>query len=141
MNTSDKDRPKVGIGIIVMRAGKILIGERLSSHGAQTFQSPGGHLEFGESFEETAMREVEEETGLKDIIIKGVVSIGNDRAYDKHYVSIGILAESLSGNPYDAEPHGSKNWQWIDPADVPDNTFLPSKKVIQNWMNGTVYSD
>lgn len=64
MSEIPTDRPKVGIGVIVMRQGRILIGERAAGHGSNTFMIPGGHLEFGESFEETACREVEEETGL-----------------------------------------------------------------------------
>src|SRR4051812_40215675 len=99
----DKERPKVGIGVIITRNGKILVGERTGNHGAGTFMIPGGHLEFGESFEETALREAEEETGLTDMKVKGVVSIGNDIAYGKHYVSIGVLVESPSGEPTDPE--------------------------------------
>lgn len=141
MSDSPIERPKVGIGVIVCRDGKILIGERTANHGSDTFMIPGGHLEFGESFEETARREVEEETGLKDIEIRGVVSLANDIAYDKHYVTIGVLAESKEGEPYTAEPEKCQNWQWLDPKDVPENLFLPSKKVIQNWLRGTMYSD
>ncbi len=141
MSDFHKERPKVGIGVIVFRNGKILIGERTGNHGSGTFMIPGGHLEFGETFEETAKREVEEETGLKNITIKAVVSIGNDIAYDKHYVSIGILAESLEGEPYNAEPLKSQNWQWYDPQNIPDNIFLPSKKAIENWLRGEIYTD
>ena len=82
---SGDDRPKIGIGVIVIRDGKILLGERLSNHGAGTYEIPGGHLEFGETFEDAAIREVREETGLNDIIITAVVSVGNDIAYDRHY--------------------------------------------------------
>lgn len=141
MSDSQKERPYVGIGIIVVRDGKILLGERLHSHGSGELQIVGGHLEFGESFEDTTKREVEEETGLKNIEIKGVVSIGNDIAYNKHYVSIGILVESTVGDPYDAEPDKSRNWQWYDKKDLPENIFLSSKKVLRNYLNNTLYSD
>ena len=144
MSDLKMDRPKVGIGILVVRDGKILIGERISSHGSGTFQIPGGHLEFGETFEETAKREVEEETGLKNIAVQGVISVNNDIAYieeGKHFVSVGVLAISNTGEPYDAEPLKSKNWKWYDPNNIPENMFSPSKKIIENWLNGTIYSD
>ncbi len=136
----ENERPKVGIGIIVVRNGKILIGERTGNHGSGTFMIPGGHLEFGESFEETARREVEEETGLKNIEIRGVISLTNDIAYNKHYVSIGILAESREGEPYNAEPEKSQNWKWYDKDSLPDNIFIPSRKAIDNWLKGQIYT-
>jgi 8-oxo-dGTP diphosphatase len=137
----DKERPKVGIGVVVVRDGKILIGERLDGHGKNTYMIPGGHLEFGESFEDCAKREVQEETGLQDISIQGLISIGNDIAYEKHYVSIGILAESTIGEPYNAEPNKAQNWKWYNPHEIPEPFFLPSKKVVKNWLEGGVYSD
>ena len=56
---------RVGLGIIVLKNGKFLIGQRIGSHGANTWNFPGGHIEFGETFAETAAREVDEEAGVK----------------------------------------------------------------------------
>src|SRR5690606_587748 len=57
-------RPAVGVAAIVMRGERVLLGRRRSGHGAGTWQFPGGHLEWGESIEACARREVLEETGL-----------------------------------------------------------------------------
>lgn len=135
----EKDRPKIGIGAIILRDGKVLLGERLSSHGAGTLMIPGGYLEFGETFEQCAIREAKEECGLDKFSVKGFVSISNDIVYDKHFISVGILLESIEGEPYDAEPEKSTNWKWYDPQNLPENIFLPSKRVLQNWIDGKVY--
>lgn len=136
-----EERPKVGIGVIVLCGNKILLGERLSGHGAGTFAIPGGHLEFGETFADAARGEVAEETGLQDIEIKGVVSVSNDIAYGKHYVSIGVLAESRAGEPCDAEPQRSRNWRWYDLSDLPQPIFPHSQRVIDNWLSGKISQD
>ncbi|CAN9182180.1 unnamed protein product [Alternaria alternata] len=63
---TEAERPKIGVGVIIHdNAGNIVMGERVGSHGAGTLQCPGGHLEYSESFAETAAREVLEETGLE----------------------------------------------------------------------------
>ncbi|MEO7108781.1 MAG: NUDIX domain-containing protein [Rhodoferax sp.] len=38
----------VGIGVIIVRHGLVLLGQRIGSHGAGTWALPGGHLEFGD---------------------------------------------------------------------------------------------
>ncbi|KAG2173815.1 hypothetical protein INT43_005235 [Umbelopsis isabellina] len=66
----ESQEPRVGVGCFVTRKGaegspdSFLIGRRQGSHGAGACQLPGGHLEFNETFEECAIREVYEETGL-----------------------------------------------------------------------------
>lgn len=54
----------VGVGALVIDNGRVLLGRRKGSHGAGTWALPGGWLEKGESFEDAAVRELEEETGL-----------------------------------------------------------------------------
>lgn len=130
-------RPPVGLGVIVEKDGKILIGKRLSSHGSGTYMLPGGHLEFGETFEECAAREVMEESR---IIIKNITfaCVHNDIAYDKHYVTIGMHAEWESGDPKE-EVGVSEEWQWMDPRNLPEPMFYHSKRNIDAWLLGEVY--
>ena len=43
------ERPKVGVGVIIIKDGKFLMGWRKKSHGSGTWCPPGGHLEYGTS--------------------------------------------------------------------------------------------
>jgi 8-oxo-dGTP diphosphatase len=137
MSEEAKQRPLVAVGVIVLKEGKILLGERIASHGKDTWQIPGGHFEYGKTFEEQAKAEVAEETGLTDIEFKRIVSLNNEIVYGKHYVNIGFLAEWKGGEPYAAEPEKSRNWQWFDPKELPSPMFPPSKGIIEAWLSGT----
>jgi len=43
------ERPKVGVGVIIVKNNKILFGKRKNAHGEGSWSFPGGHLEFKES--------------------------------------------------------------------------------------------
>ena len=60
-------RPKVGTAAICISdlyPGKFLVGRRQGSHGEGTYALPGGHLEAGEAWGESTLRELEEEAGI-----------------------------------------------------------------------------
>ena len=61
---NEKQFVRVGVGVIIQnKEGNVLIGKRKGSH-AQYYSIPGGNMEIGESFEQTATREIQEETNL-----------------------------------------------------------------------------
>lgn len=115
---------RVGIGVIVRKSGKVLVGKRKGEHGGRKWAFPGGHLEFGESFEECAIREVLEETGLKIKNIK-FASITNDIfSKDKHYITIFIVCDWKSGKPQVLEPDRNEKWEWFAWNKLPRPLFL-----------------
>ena len=63
----ENQRPKVAVGVMIFKDGKVLIGKRrkTASHGPSEYCFPGGHIEANESFEEAVMRETSEEAGIK----------------------------------------------------------------------------
>lgn len=125
--------PRVGIGVFIFKDGKFLMGERRGSHGEGTWSVPGGHLEAGESFEDTAKREVIEETGLT---IKNVQfgAVTNDvfQEEGKHYVTIWVTSEWASGEPVITEPDKYIDQKWVDFDNLPEPLFLPWQQLLKS---------
>ncbi|MFA6262613.1 MAG: NUDIX hydrolase [Bacteroidia bacterium] len=120
------EAPRVGVGVIVMRDGRVLLGERRGAHGAGTWALPGGHLEFGESVEQCAQREVDEETGLQLIDLRrGPWSSDVFAAEGRHYVTLFVLAHSTAGEPIVREPGKCAGWHWFHWSALPAPLFLP----------------
>ena len=66
--------PRIGVGCVVERNGLVLLGQRKGAHAEGFWAFPGGHLEFGETVEACARRELVEETGLTFVFILSIVS-------------------------------------------------------------------
>lgn len=123
--------PSVGVGVIILRGGLILLGQRIGSHGAGTWALPGGHLEFGETVEQCAAREVLEETGLELREFKAAPYTNDFFASEsKHYVTLFAVAESQEGEPSVLEPTKCLGWHWFHWSELPDPLFQPLKTLV-----------
>ncbi|MBQ4797652.1 NUDIX domain-containing protein [Pseudoalteromonas sp. MMG006] len=122
---------RVGVAVIIMRENTILLGERIGAHGANTWATPGGHLEFGESIEQCAMREVFEETGLNVSKITKL-DYTNDifTAENKHYITLYVKADYESGEPVLKEPNKCIQWRWYDINNLPTPLFTSLKNYL-----------
>src|SRR5688500_16035169 len=110
----DEQRPVVGIGVLIFKDGKVLMGKRKNAHGEGQYAPPGGHMELLESFEGCAKREVLEETGLEIENVR-FLSIYNQKEFaPKHVINIGLLADWKSGEPKLMEPEKCESWEWYD---------------------------
>ena len=133
-------RPKVGIGILVFKDGKVLLGKRKEAHGKGEYASPGGHLEFGESVEECVKRECLEEAGIKIKNIK-FLRFSNMRKYGKHYADIGLTADWESGEPKALEPHKMEKWDWYDLDNLPKPLFAHIEDSLEAIKTGKNFFD
>lgn len=106
-----EEMPKVGIGVMIFNGdGHILLAKRKGSHGAGEYAFPGGHLEFGESFADCAIRETREEAGV-EIEDVNFMYLANILKYGgKHYVHVGLKANWVKGDPQVLEPEKSEEW-------------------------------
>jgi len=133
---------------MILRENKILLGQRhpdpekasSSLHGEGTWTMPGGKLHFGETFEEGAIREILEETGVQvtesDL---QVISIANDIVPDAQFITIGILCNNYPGEAQVMEPEEITKWEWFNIDQLPTPLFFASDKIIKNYKEKTFY--
>jgi len=142
----EKKKIGVGIGILLMKKGKILLGKRHDNpikadselHGEGTWTMPGGKLEYGETFEEGAVRETFEETGIKLNKTK-IICINEDKNIYAHYVTIGLYCEDFEGYPQVMEPDEVTEWRWFTISEMPKKIFEPTKNVLRNYLANKFY--
>ncbi len=139
-------RVGAGFGVMLFRNNKILLGrrhddpEKASSqlNGAGKWTMPGGKLDFGETFEEGAKREVKEETGIELNTAK-VICVNNDKVETAHFVTIGLFSEDFNGEPKVMEPDEITEWQWFDLDNLPSPIYFPSAEILENYKKKLFY--
>ena len=131
------DLPRIGIGVILIKEDKVLILKRKNSHGNGDWAFPGGNLEFKESPEEGAIREVMEETGIK-IDKAEFLTITNDifEKEGKHYITLFMKAYfDTSQEPKNLEPNKCEELGWFSWNDLPNPLFTPFKNLLNKGFN------
>ncbi|KFM28499.1 Nudix hydrolase 1, partial [Auxenochlorella protothecoides] len=122
-----QEQPRVGVGVLLHRDGRILVGKRLGSTGSGTWALPGGKLEYQESFEACAARELEEETGVvatKFTFAYAVNSVLRDGG--GHWVTIFMEADCPQDcEPANLEPDKCQGWEWVPFNAIPQPIFHP----------------
>jgi 8-oxo-dGTP diphosphatase len=137
----EQHQPKVGVGVMIVKSGSALLGQRKGSHGEGEYAFPGGHLEYMESFEHCARRETLEECG---IVIEHIrfQFLANVNTYTpRHYVHVGLLADWKSGTPEVLEPEASGPWEWYDLEHLPQPLFEMVRLAVESYKTGRHYYD
>jgi 8-oxo-dGTP diphosphatase len=130
------ERPKVGVGVLIEKDGKVLLLRRKNAHGAGTWSPPGGHLEYGETPEACAIRETKEETNV-DIADAQFRAITNDvfEGSGKHYITIWMQARYAGGEAIVNAPEEAEMVSWFAWDTLPKPLFLP----LRNLLDGKCY--
>ncbi|OGY90568.1 MAG: hypothetical protein A3B30_00925 [Candidatus Komeilibacteria bacterium RIFCSPLOWO2_01_FULL_52_15] len=138
---NEERRPKVGIGVMVVKDGKVLLGKRKGSHGEGEYAFPGGHMEYMESFEQCAKREVLEETGMHIDDVR-FLRLSNLKDYaPKHYVDVGLLALWKKGESKIMEPDKIEGWAWYEIDKLPKPLFSTIPSYIEAYKTGRNFWD
>ena len=109
------DRPICGVGIVVFHQQKVLLIRRGKPPRQGEWSIPGGKQKLGETLQQAARREVQEETGLKLgplMLVDVVDSIFKDsqKQIQYHYSLIEWTGEFVSGELNAADDASDAEW-------------------------------
>ena len=128
---------KVGTGAIVRRSGgRILMMQRQGADGEGTWSVAGGWLEFGETAEEAAAREVLEETGLtvKPLETAGVINFASDDG-KTWVVDLFVECAWIGGEPRVTEPDKCLSVGWQSERNLPAPLYEPFRQWAAAHLN------
>jgi 8-oxo-dGTP diphosphatase len=108
---------------------------RAGAHGAGTWGLPGGHQEFGESPEQTAVRETAEETGLT-VVARARSGFTDDPMPEigRHYVTLFIACARVAGEARITEPGKATELAWLTRDELRgrrDELFAPLRRFLE----------
>lgn len=129
----------IGVNVLVVKEGKLLLGQRKNTSGEGDWGLPGGHLEKGERMEDGARRELEEETGLRADL--EFVNLANGWNREPHYIHASFLARNIQGEPRLMEPEKCSEWKWFSLDNLPKNIFVGHRQTIEAFLKHETFSD
>lgn len=133
--------PRVGVGVFIFKDGIFLVGKRVGKHGAGSWSVPGGWLEYKESFEDAAEREVQEECGLEIENIRFAALTNNVFETEGiHSLTVWMTSDWAGGIPTILEPDKFIEQRWVDFNTLPEPLFLPWKQLLQSEFIDTLKS-
>ncbi len=128
------ETPKLMVDTVVpSEEGEVLLIRRASDPYEGQWALPGGFVEVGETLEDAAAREAEEETGLKvEIVCLVGVYSDPDRDPRGHNVSCAYLARVREGEPEAATD--AAEVAFLDPSTV--DLAFDHEKIIADALSG-----
>ena len=137
----EETRPRVGVGVLIVKDGRILLGKRRGSAGEGEYACPGGNLEHMESIAACAARETAEETGLEIGNVRLLCAVNVTAYGGRHYVSLMMAADWIAGEPLALEPEKCDGWEWHDQERPPAPIFSNAASAIEAWKSGRTFFD
>ena len=139
-----------GVGIMLLnREGKVFVGARIDNTD-EAWQMPQGGIDKGEEPWATALRELEEETGIAPHLVEKIAQCPRRLKYDLPEALQGrlwkgkwkgqdqdwYLARFLGGDSdvNIATKHAEfRQWKWIEPAELPE-LIVPFKRDLYRQL-------
>lgn len=126
----DTATPYIASYVIFRKNNKIAFVLRQSTSWMNGYYGlPSGKVEKGETFAAAAIREAQEEVGVKITRenLRHVATI-HRHSDDSDWVDVYFKVDTWLGELYNAEPHLHSELAWLDPDNLPEN-IIPAVRV------------
>jgi putative (di)nucleoside polyphosphate hydrolase len=137
-------RPCVGVMVLDAR-GRVFVGRRIVQEMGQAWQMPQGGIDDGEDLREAALRELEEETGIREVEVLaeaedwftydlppeavGVALKGKYRGQRQKWFAVRFLGTDCDVNLKHHKPQEFDAFRWVDIDELPD-LIVPFKRGV-----------
>lgn len=131
MSLPGVDFPGVGVGLVLLRDGKVLLCRRLKAPEAGFWNIPGGKIDFMERAMDAVRRETLEETGLEVGEVRLLCADEQVFPNEKHHwISLLYVTEDFSGEARLMEPTKHDGLEWFALDALPGNLSEFAKSAI-----------
>jgi len=148
--SEQRDRYRRGVGVMLLnRDGKVFVGARIDNTD-EAWQMPQGGIDEGEEPWATALREVEEETGIPPHLVEKVAACPERMKYelpralqgklwggkwigqDQDWFLARFLGDDRDIDIATRDPE-FREWKWIEPAELPE-LIVPFKRDLYRQL-------
>nr|WP_321510426.1 NUDIX hydrolase [uncultured Celeribacter sp.] len=128
--------PKVAVLAVCAQADRLLLVQRRNPPDAGIWGFPGGHVDWGETLQDAAVRELHEETGVtaRPGGVLDLVEVIDRRAgatdlVDHHFLLVAVACHYVAGKAVAADDADAA--EWVSLADIVAGTRPLSDKVAE----------
>lgn len=104
-----------------------------------TWTLPSGKVKFGETIEAAGIRKTKQECNLDVSKIK-VICVQNDVNSYAQFATFGLIAEEYSGNIKLPKTDELVKYDWFAVKDMPENTCIPTRRIIEKYLSKEFYN-
>ncbi len=131
-----KNKPRVGVGVIIKQNHKIILGRRLNQPMQGSWQLPGGWIGLGESPEQAVHRQLSMFCNLRFGECHFVAYTNNVFDSELHSLSLYFMVDCLNDCQLKLiTDQLNSEWFWTDWNELPQPLFLPLQLLVDSRFN------